>query len=54
MNEGLLIPIRTWFSGGGKDPLVYDSTYGGVVSAMGLADRGADFGGGWYNDHHFH
>ncbi|KAJ1899953.1 hypothetical protein LPJ66_001782 [Kickxella alabastrina] len=36
------------------DPLVYDSSWGGIVSTKGLADPGADFGQGRYNDHHFH
>ncbi|KAJ2886607.1 hypothetical protein H4R27_000551 [Coemansia aciculifera] len=37
-----------------SDPLVYDTTWGGVVSTAGLADPSADFGQGRYNDHHFH
>ncbi|BFZ57567.1 endo-1,3-beta glucanase [Savitreella phatthalungensis] len=36
-------------------PLVYDTTWGGIVSTAGFANGdGADFGGTWYNDHHFH
>ena len=50
----LAAKLEEWLSGKGKDPLTYDPTYGGIVSAGGLADRAADFGGGWYNDHHFH
>ena len=50
----LAAKLEEWFTGGGKDKLLHERTYGGVVSSMGLADRGADFGGGWYNDHHFH
>ncbi|KAL1529838.1 hypothetical protein AB1Y20_000769 [Prymnesium parvum] len=46
--------LEMWLSGGGKDGLLHDRSYGGVVSSMGLDDRGADFGAGWYNDHHFH
>jgi len=46
--------LEEWLKGDGKDPLQYEPTYGGLVSADGLADRAADFGGGWYNDHHFH
>ncbi|KAJ2608985.1 hypothetical protein H4S08_004239 [Coemansia sp. RSA 1365] len=37
-----------------KDPLVYDDTWGGIVSTMGLQDSSADYGQGRYNDHHFH
>ncbi|KAJ1937010.1 hypothetical protein EC988_008018, partial [Linderina pennispora] len=37
-----------------EDPLVYDQTWGGIVSTKGLTDPGADFGQGRYNDHHFH
>ncbi|GJP32962.1 hypothetical protein CLOM_g17533 [Closterium sp. NIES-68] len=34
--------------------LLYDPTWGGVVSEAGSRDKGADFGLGMYNDHHFH
>ncbi|KAI8597923.1 endo-1,3-beta-glucanase Engl1 [Dissophora ornata] len=36
-------------------PLVYDTTWKGLVSVQGL-DNGAlsDFGNTWYNDHHYH
>jgi len=43
-----------WLTGTNPDPLVYETNYGGIVSSMGLDDWGADFGNGWYNDHHFH
>ena len=33
---------------------MYDPTWGGVVSQGGLANHDADYGNGWYNDHHFH
>lgn len=36
-------------------PLMYDTRYGGVTStAAQNGDTGADFGGSYYNDHHFH
>lgn len=54
LRKRLATKLEEWLSGKGKDPLTYDPTYGGIVSTMGLADRAADFGGGWYNDHHFH
>jgi endo-1,3(4)-beta-glucanase len=34
--------------------LLYDTTWHGIVSKTGLSDSGADFGNGYYNDHHFH
>lgn len=36
------------------NPLVYEKGWCGVVSTAGLKDAGADFGNGYYNDHHFH
>jgi len=50
----LAAKLEEWLSGKGADPLMYEPSYGGLVSANGLADQAADFGGGWYNDHHFH
>jgi len=35
------------------DPLLYEPTYGGVVSSNSLRDSMADFGNGYFNDHHF-
>lgn len=32
----------------------YETQWGGIVTSAGLNDSGADFGEGWYNDHHFH
>jgi endoglucanase Acf2 len=37
-----------------SDRLVYDSSFGGMVTINGLMDSHADFGNGRYNDHHFH
>jgi len=37
-----------------KNPLVYEQAWGGIVSTAGYSDAGADFGGTYYNDHHFH
>lgn len=34
--------------------LVYDKTWGGVVTNDGLNDVNADFGNAWYNDHTYH
>jgi endo-1,3(4)-beta-glucanase len=33
---------------------VYDQSWGGVVDVDGIDDPGANFGMGYYNDHHFH
>lgn len=35
-------------------PLCYEDTWRGLVSTAGLLDSGADFGNGYYNDHHYH
>jgi endo-1,3(4)-beta-glucanase len=39
-----------------KFPLVYDRSWGGVVSSASYrtGDSGIDFGNTYYNDHHFH
>ena len=50
----LALKLEEWLSGAGPDALKYEPTYGGLVPTNGLLDRGADFGAGWYNDHHFH
>ncbi|KAJ1675791.1 hypothetical protein EV182_000569 [Spiromyces aspiralis] len=49
--RGLLDP---WFKAQNSDTLVYDQSWSGIVSSKGAQDSGADFGNGWYNDHHFH
>ncbi|MEN0062790.1 MAG: glycosyl hydrolase, partial [Myxococcota bacterium] len=46
--------LEPWLDGTNSDPLVYDTTWGGVVVASGLDNPGAAFGQGYYNDHHFH
>ncbi|CAL9023128.1 unnamed protein product [Prunus brigantina] len=47
--------IEPWlngtFSGNG---FLYNPKWGGLVTQQGSTDRGADFGFGVYNDHHFH
>jgi endo-1,3(4)-beta-glucanase len=35
-------------------PLVYETSWKGLVSTAGFADSGADFGNTYYNDHHYH
>ncbi len=46
--------LELWLEARNGDPLVYDATYGGIVTEKGLYDHDADFGNGYYNDHHFH
>ena len=46
--------VAAWLDGTNSNPLVYDTTWGGVVTTAGLANPGAEFGQGHYNDHHFH
>jgi endo-1,3(4)-beta-glucanase len=36
-----------------KTPLVYDRSWGGVVSKGSMENAEADFGNAYYNDHHF-
>ncbi|CAI5502053.1 unnamed protein product [Closterium sp. Naga37s-1] len=55
----VLPPLRTalsaWLDGTfSGNRLLYDPTWGGVVSEAGSRDQGAEFGAGMYNDHHFH
>lgn len=43
--------------GANGNPLVWDTTWGGVAGSLGLgtnADPLVDFGSSYYNDHHFH
>ena len=44
--------IEPWLQNSGK--LLYDQTWGGIVDPVGINDPGANFGMGYYNDHHFH
>ncbi|TMW66996.1 hypothetical protein Poli38472_012112 [Pythium oligandrum] len=46
--------LEPWLTASNYDRLVYDQTFGGVVTSVGLRDQGADYGNGYYNDHHFH
>ena len=43
-----------WLLGSNRDAILYDRVWRGLVPKEGLHDRNADFGAGWYNDHHFH
>ncbi|WP_437732048.1 glycosyl hydrolase [Sorangium sp. So ce1335] len=46
--------INRWLNGENENPFLYDSTWGGLVTTKGLESKEADFGQGYYNDHHFH
>jgi endo-1,3(4)-beta-glucanase len=51
-----LTPLAAKWLGGTNtaDNLVYETSWGGLVTVNGLANTGADFGQGIYNDHHYH
>eukprot|EP01041_Mallomonas_annulata_P008922 gene8922-18461_t len=46
--------LNPWIQCTNPNPFVYDRIWGGVISTHGLVDPNAEFGLGWYNDHHFH
>ena len=46
--------LTPWLEGTNPDAFLYDTTYGGIVTTDGIASSGADYGNGWYNDHHLH
>jgi endo-1,3(4)-beta-glucanase len=54
LTERLEPLVVAWLDGTNGNPLVYDQTWGGIVTTHGAADPAADFGQGYYNDHHFH
>ncbi|KAJ1959701.1 hypothetical protein GGI12_004199 [Dipsacomyces acuminosporus] len=55
LRDKLVAYLKPWLvDKSNSDPFVYDKSWGGIVSAKGLGDPGADFGQGRYNDHHFH
>lgn len=44
-----------FFNNKQQSPLVYETTWRGVVTSLGLGDDpDADYGSSYYNDHHFH
>jgi endo-1,3(4)-beta-glucanase len=42
--------IKPWLTRTNGNVLLYDSTWGGIISKNGREDAGADYGMGWYND----
>lgn len=53
--NGLLLKyLSAFLDDVNSDNLLYDANFGGIITRNGLLNRQADFGNGWYNDHHFH
>lgn len=46
--------LEEWFDSRNVNPLVYDDTWGGIVSLNSMKNVHADFGNAAYNDHHYH
>ncbi|KAJ6833645.1 putative endo-1,3(4)-beta-glucanase [Iris pallida] len=47
--------ITPWLDGSfNGNGFLHDGRWGGIVTRLGSADSGADFGFGIYNDHHYH
>ena len=45
--------LNDWLTEGNTNTLSYDTTWKGLCAKNGMTDSGADFGAGYYNDHHF-
>ena len=54
LRSAIEAPLSQWFEGKNADAFKYDKTYGGIVTSKGAGNSSADYGNGWYNDHHFH
>lgn len=54
LREQMRQSLNPWLEGKNENALKYDPVWGGICSSAGLASQQADFGNGWYNDHHFH
>jgi len=56
VKQKLLTKVETevadWLEGTNVDHFVYDQTFGGVITNDGWHDKEADYGNGYYNDHH--
>lgn len=37
-----------------RNSFLYDRTWGGIIGKRGVGSPGCDFGGSYYNDHHYH
>jgi endo-1,3(4)-beta-glucanase len=42
--------LQPWVTRTNGNVLLYDQTWGGIISKNGREDAGADYGMGWYND----
>ena len=54
MRQRLSAALIPWLTSNTSDPLQYDESWRGLCSRNGFADAYADYGNGYYNDHHFH
>jgi len=54
IRQNMIADMDPWLLGTNWDALLYEPLWGGICSTSGLADENADYGQGWYNDHHFH
>ena len=58
ISDTLVSKIKTvfelWFQSKNTDTLLYDQSWGGIITHDGLREPGVDFGNAWYNDHHYH
>jgi endo-1,3(4)-beta-glucanase len=54
IRQNLKDDLDPWLLGTNWNALRYESAWGGLCSSLGLTDMNADYGQGWYNDHHFH
>ena len=52
--SNLEVSLIPWLQSTNSNPLLYDKIYGGILTNNGVNDQFADFGSGWYSDHHFH
>lgn len=54
IRQNLKADLDPWLLGTNWNALKYETAWGGLCSSQGLVDMNADYGQGWYNDHHFH
>lgn len=49
----IISDIKPWLEGTNSNKLLFDVTWGGIISTEGHKNSEGDFGQGWYNDHHY-
>ncbi|KAI9918402.1 hypothetical protein PsorP6_011241 [Peronosclerospora sorghi] len=58
VKQKLLVKVKTeladWLEGKNANHFIYDQTFGGVITRDGWHNKDADYGIGYFNDHHFH